>query len=154
MQKASNYTSGSNSNDWLVFYLLNVAKSLLYSTSMTTKKFILFDPRAQDVCFSTSSTICTASFFFFCFLGLHPWHYESSQARGQIGATAASLHHSPNNLGSQPCLRPTPQFTATWGQGLNLCPHGSLSGSLTTEPWRELPPSFFYFSFPSSSASG
>ena len=30
--------------------------------------------------------------------------YGSSQARGQIGAAAASLHHSHSNSGSEPCL--------------------------------------------------
>ena len=33
-------------------------------------------------------------FFFFLFLGLHSQHYGGSQARGQIGAAAASLNHS------------------------------------------------------------
>ena len=37
--------------------------------------------------------------------------YASSQARGQIGATAASLCHSHSNMESEPRLRPT----------LNLC---------------------------------
>ena len=52
--------------------------------------------------------------------------YEGSQARGVIGATAAGLHHSHSNTGSEPSLRPTPQRTATpdpqpteQGQGLN-----------------------------------
>ena len=35
--------------------------------------------------------------------------YRSSQARGQIGAAAASLHHSHSNTGSEPHLQPTPQ---------------------------------------------
>ena len=39
--------------------------------------------------------------------------YGGSQARGQFGATAASLHHSHSNVGSEPCLRPTPQLMAT-----------------------------------------
>ena len=39
--------------------------------------------------------------------------YGSSQARDQIRAVAASLHHSHSNSGSQPRLRPTPQLTAT-----------------------------------------
>ena len=39
--------------------------------------------------------------------------YGSSQARGQIGATAAGLHFSHSNVGSEPHLRPTPQLTAT-----------------------------------------
>jgi len=37
--------------------------------------------------------------------------YESSQARGQIGATATS--HSHSDLGSEPCLRPISQLVAT-----------------------------------------
>ena len=56
----------------------------------------------------------------------------SSQARGSIGATAASRSHS--NAGSEPCLRPTPQLTATLdprpteqSQGSNPQPHGSQS---------------------------
>ena len=54
--------------------------------------------------------------------------YGSSQARGQIGATAASLHH--NNTGSEPCLPPIPQLTVTpalqpteLGQVSNRHPH-------------------------------
>ena len=54
------------------------------------------------------------------------------QARGIIGAVAAGLYQSHSNPRSKPCLRPTPQLTATpapypteWGQGLNLQPHGS-----------------------------
>ena len=36
----------------------------------------------------------------------------SSQARGQIWAAAASLHHSHSNTGSEPHLRPIPQLVA------------------------------------------
>ena len=39
--------------------------------------------------------------------------YGTSQARGQTGAVAASLHHSHSKLGSEMHLRPTPQLTAT-----------------------------------------
>ena len=39
--------------------------------------------------------------------------YGGSQARGPIGAVADSLRHSHSNAGSEPCLRPTPQLTAT-----------------------------------------
>ena len=38
---------------------------------------------------------------------------ESFQARGQIGAAAATLHHSHSNLGSELHLLPTPELTAT-----------------------------------------
>ena len=58
--------------------------------------------------------------------------YRDSQARGLIGAIAASLHQSHSKAGSEQCLQPTPQFTATpdsqlteQGQGLNLQPRGS-----------------------------
>ena len=57
--------------------------------------------------------------------------YGGSQARGQIGAVAAGLHHSHSNAGSELCLQPTPHLTATMdpqpterGQGLNPHPHG------------------------------
>ena len=46
-----------------------------------------------------------------------PAAYKGSQARGLIGAAAASLYHSQSNMGSKPHLRPTPQLTAT--QDLN-----------------------------------
>ena len=36
-------------------------------------------------------------FFVFCFSRAAPAVYESSQARSQIGATAASLHYSDSN---------------------------------------------------------
>ena len=39
-------------------------------------------------------------FFFFCFLGLNPQVWGSSQARGWIEATASGLHHSHSNAGS------------------------------------------------------
>ena len=41
-----------------------------------------------------------------------PAAYGGSKARGQIGATAASLHHRCSNTGSEPCLQPTPQLMA------------------------------------------
>ena len=42
-------------------------------------------------------------FFFFCFLLFRatPTAGRSSQARGQFGATAADLHHSHRNTGSE-----------------------------------------------------
>ena len=57
------------------------------------------------------------SFFFFFFLFATSWAtsvvYGGSQARGQIGTIATGLHQSHSNAGSEPCLQPTPQFTAT-----------------------------------------
>ena len=36
--------------------------------------------------------------------------YGDSQGRGQIGAVAAGLHHSHNNVGSELLLQPTAQL--------------------------------------------
>ena len=58
--------------------------------------------------------------------------YGGSQARGLIGATAASLHHSYSSAGSklhlQAMATPNPQPTER-GQGLNWQPYGSWSDS-------------------------
>jgi len=42
-----------------------------------------------------------------------PVAYGGSQARGLIRATAAGLRQSHSNVGSEPCLQPTPQLMAT-----------------------------------------
>ena len=54
-----------------------------------------------------------------------------SQARGPIATVADGLGHSHSNMGSDPCLRPIAQLTATpdpltteRGQESNLRPHG------------------------------
>ena len=61
-----------------------------------------------------NSKICSR--FFVCLFVLlfraAPMAYGSSQPRGQIGGTVASLHHSHSHVGSQLHLRPTPQLTA------------------------------------------
>ena len=71
-------------------------------------------------------------FYFILLFRAAPAAYGSSQARGQIGATAAGLHHSHSSLGSEPRLQPTPQPRAMLdpqpteqGQGLNPQPHSS-----------------------------
>ena len=54
-------------------------------------------------------------FFFFCLFAISwaiPAAYGGSQARGRIGAVAASLRRSHSNAGSEPRLRPTPQLMA------------------------------------------
>ena len=80
------------------------------------------------------STIFFFNFFIFvfCLFRAIPKAHGGSQARGQIGAVAAGLHHSHSNARSEPHLQPTPQLTATpeplpteQGQGLNPGPHGS-----------------------------
>ena len=50
--------------------------------------------------------------FIFCLFRATPMAYRRSQARGQIGAAVASLHHSHSNASSKPHLRPTPQLPA------------------------------------------
>ena len=56
-------------------------------------------------------------FFFFCrlfaFSRAALAAYEGSQARGHIGAAAASLRQSHSNAGSEPHLQPTPQLMTT-----------------------------------------
>ena len=80
------------------------------------------------------------SFFFFClFLSFCPLRaapaaYGGSQARGLIGAVAASLCQRHSNAGSKPRLRPIPQLMAT-------------PDPPTTEPQRELQLLFFFLSF-------
>ena len=54
-------------------------------------------------------------FYFILFIMLFraaPTAYGGSQARGQIGAEAVSLHHSHSNAGSKLSLQPTPQLMA------------------------------------------
>ena len=51
-------------------------------------------------------------FYFFVFSRAAPMACGGSQARGPIRAVAAGLHHSHSNMGSEWCLRPTPQLTA------------------------------------------
>ena len=74
-------------------------------------------------------------FFIFCLFAFSraaPTAYGGSQARGLIGAVAATLHQSHSNVGSELRLQPTPQLTAMpgpqhteQGQGSKPQPHGS-----------------------------
>ena len=75
-----------------------------------------------------------------------PAAYGSPQARGQIGAIAAGLHHSHSNTGSEPHLQPTPKAHCNAGSLINwvrpgIEPSSSwiLVGFITTEPQWELP---------------
>ena len=60
-----------------------------------------------------SLSLSLSLFFFFLLFRAAPAADGSSQVRGPIGAVAASLRHSHSNVGSEPCLWPTPQLTAT-----------------------------------------
>ena len=55
----------------------------------------------------------TSSHLFFFFFWATLEAYGSSQARSQIGAAAAGLHHSHSHKGSELRLQPTPQLMAT-----------------------------------------
>ena len=53
--------------------------------------------------------------YFFCLFAIYwaaPVAYRDSQARGRIGAVAASRRHSHSNTGSELRRRPIPQLTA------------------------------------------
>ena len=52
------------------------------------------------------------SFFFFWFLGLHLWHMEVFQARGQFELQLPAYITAIATPCLQPCLQPTPQLTA------------------------------------------
>ena len=51
-------------------------------------------------------------FLFFAFFRAALEVYRGSQARGRVGAAAASLHHSHSNAGSKLHLKPTQQLMA------------------------------------------
>ena len=51
--------------------------------------------------------------FFFAISWATPAAYGGSQARGRIRTVATGLRRSHSNAGSEPCLQPTPQLTAT-----------------------------------------
>ena len=73
--------------------------------------------RCLNICWMTNFTNCwifSGQFFclFVLFFRATPAAYGSAQARGRIGAAAASVHHSHSNDRSEPCLQPTPQLTA------------------------------------------
>ena len=68
---------------------------------------------SQSYCSLNTFTYFDVSLFLpFVFFRATPTAYGGYQARGQIGAVAASLHHSQSNVGSEQHLQPTPQFTA------------------------------------------
>ena len=60
----------------------------------------------------TSAQFLAVTFFLFLLFRAAPEAYGVSQARGQIRAVAARLHHSHSNLGSEPRLRATLQLMA------------------------------------------
>ena len=91
----------------------------------------------------------STSVFFSVFLGLHPC--GGFQAKGQIRAVAAGLHHSHSNARSELCLWPTPQFTGNTGSlthwawpGIEPTSSRILVRFVTTELQQELPHMSFH----------
>ena len=84
-------------------------KSLSNTTSMLWWLIFL----CQLDCFRMLLGRFFCLFCLFAFSRAAPAAYGGYQARGLIGVVAASLCHSHSNSGSKPCLRPTPQLTAT-----------------------------------------
>ena len=73
----------------------------------------------------------TVDFFFFVFLGLHPWHIEVPRlgVKSELSPPAYTTATTTQDL-SEPHVQPTPQLTARpdprpaeRGQGLNLRAH-------------------------------
>ena len=67
--------------------------------------------RGWDSGISTFNNVLLVFITFLLFRAT-PTTYGSFQARGLIGSTAAGLHHSHSNVGSEPSLQPTPQLKA------------------------------------------
>ena len=69
------------------------------------------------VCWQWGECSLTYLFGYVClyFLGPHQWAYRNSQARDGTGAAAAGLCHFHSQVGSEPCLQPTPQLRAMLG---------------------------------------
>ena len=87
--------------------------------------------------------VCVCVFFF---LRAAPTTYGSSQARGQIGAVAANLHHSHGNTGSRLCLTCTTAYgnatsLTNWARpGMEPTPSWILVRFVTADPWQNNPP--------------
>ena len=69
--------------------------------------------KCTEVLFRDSIFVCLFVFCLSAFSRAVAVAYGGSQARSQIGAVAAILHHSHSNSGSKLRLQPTPQLTAT-----------------------------------------
>ena len=87
---------------------LHFAMSLLaFSDEIFTFAMALFFSSIASV-----NLVCLLLFLLINFFRAMPLAYGSSQTRGRIGATAASLHHSHSHAGSKPSLQPIPQLMA------------------------------------------
>ena len=101
---------------------INKKETVLILKSDITYLILWKEKICKLVAFNLVQNLCSCSrhfyffnFYLFAFLSFRaaPAADGGSQARGPFGAVAASLHHSHSNVGSEPCLQPTPQLTAT-----------------------------------------
>ena len=81
-----------------------VKKGYSGETSDREEDYIIEQWRKGDPCYKVAKTWLKyiLVFVLFCFVRAITATCGSSQAKGQIGATAAGLHHSHNNAGSNP----------------------------------------------------
>ena len=81
----------------------------------TFKSVVKLGCSPQEVDISRAELIFLLFFFFFCLFAVS-WAaaaaHGGSQARGRIRAVATGPCQSHSNVGSEPCLHPTPQLTA------------------------------------------
>ena len=73
---------------------------------------------------ATASSLFSMGFFFLLFRPALQ-AYGGFQAKGRTGSTAAGLHHSHSNAGSELHLQPTPQLMATLDPYPTECGQGS-----------------------------
>ena len=73
----------------------------------------LFTDMAGNILFLSRLSVLSASYIYIYIYCPFRAAYGGSKARSLIGAVAAGLCHSHNNVGSEPSLRPTPQLRAT-----------------------------------------
>ena len=88
---------------YIYMYMHSFLKYYFPSWSIQEIEYISLRDTVGPYCLS----ILFLSFVFF--FRAPPSTYGGSQGRGLIRAVASGLHHSHSNVGSEPCLRPTPQ---------------------------------------------
>ena len=84
-------------------------------TWKTIAHTLLYQPYSKSSKAVKSGVWLPFNFFYFCLFRATPLAYGSSQARGQIRAAAAGLHHSHSNTASLThWLRPGIKSTSSW----------------------------------------
>jgi len=89
-------------------------------------------------------SLISVIYLFIYFLGLHPWHREIPRLGVKLELQLLAYTIATARLDLSHICDLDDSSWAEQGRGSNLHPHGYLSGSLTTEPRREL---LIYFLF-------